>query len=181
MSGKVASTTGSAVRSTAARRTTTTVAVTYKDGDTLLRAGEEAWIMELTGGRFSHAGICTKGNTNEAADAHPVDSHRKKGNEVATLPISDFFSKAHAPGGGEVYRYTGGKPQAEAAARWAEGECGKPYYFDIMDPITGSRGTVQHNNRLYCSEFVWRCYRSGAGVTLVDPNDFINLLDKSAY
>lgn len=180
MSVKGSSTSGSAARSAAATATkAATMALAYKDGDILLRAGEEQWIMELTAGRFSHSGICIHGSSMEAADAHPVDIHRSEGHEVAMLPITDFFSPDHALGGGEVFRYKGDKSKAEAAARWGESETGNPYEFELMDPIIGSGGAVENNNRLYCSEFVWRCYRFGAGVTLVDPKGFVNFLDSA--
>jgi Permuted papain-like amidase enzyme, YaeF/YiiX, C92 family len=169
-----------AARSTRSGDTATAIAITYKRGDILLRAGEEDWIMTLTGGPYSHAGICVDPEQpNEAADAHPVDEYRTEGNEVARLPIAGFFSKEHAPGGGDVFRYTGPVKDADAAAKWAGDECGKPYTFDLMDPILDNSGTVIENNQLYCSEFVWRSYKYGAGVPLVSEKDFINLLDPS--
>lgn len=176
-----APTTHSAPKTSSKGSSSSTVAITYRKGDILLRAGEEVWIMEITGGPYSHAGTCVNGASEQAVDAHPEDAHRTEGNEVAQLPISDFFSVAHAAGGGDVFRYTGPKSNAEAAAKWAEAECGKAYVFDLWDPIVGPSGNLQNNNQLYCSEFVWRCYRTGAGVTLVDPKDFINLKDKKVY
>lgn len=78
-----------------------------------------------------------------------------------------------------MFRYTGSSADATKAATWAKGECGKPYVFDIMDPILGATGTVNFNNKLYCSEFVWHCYKEGAGIELVKPADFINLLSEA--
>lgn len=165
---------GSAAKTGSTSGSSNALKVTYLKGDILLRAGVNQWIADLTNGPYSHAGICTNPAGFKAVDAHPVDAHRSAGHEVAKLPIADFFSKAHAPGGGDVYRYTGKKSEAEAAAKWAGVETGKPYTFDLFDPIMGSGAAVKDNNSLYCSEFVWRCYRTGAGVTLVNPKDFQN-------
>lgn len=148
----------------------------YRRGHVLLRAGTEGWIAAATGAPYSHAGVCVDEVKELAVDAHPVDSHRETGNEVARLPIHDFFSKEHAPGGGDVYEFVGPPEVGERAASWAEGETGKPYTFELMDPILDSGGAVVENNQLYCSELVWRAYKNGGGVLLVDPKDFINLL-----
>jgi hypothetical protein len=158
------------------------VTFTYSRGDVLLRAGTEAWIQDITGGPYSHAGVTIDEATEMAADAHPADPghspHHSAGHEVNKVEIKSFFSVAHAPGGGDVYRYTGDKNDALKAALWAEGECGKPYDFDIMDPILGPTGKLENNNALYCSEFVWRSYKMGAGIELVKVKDFINLLSE---
>ena len=50
------------------------------------------------------------------------------------------------------------------------------YVFDLMDPILGLTGKVEENNRLYCSEFVWRSYVKGARVRIVEEGAFFNLL-----
>lgn len=179
--------------------TASTAAISYLDGDILLRAGEEDWIKTITNGAYSHAGICVSGATEEGVDALPEEGPRRgpddpydpadpslggtrrPGYDVARFPISGFYEVANAPGGGDVFRYTGPRRDAEAAARWAEGEVGKPYTFNLWDPIIGASGGVDDNNQLYCSEFVWRSYRTGAGVTLVDPKDFMNLKDPKVY
>ena len=159
------------------RERNTLVPFAYRAGDFLLRAGTEAWIQDLTQGLYSHAGICTDAEEEEAADAHPVDGHRAKGQEVANVPIHEFFNAEHAPGGGDVFRHPD-KAAALKAAQWAQSQCGQSYEFEIMDPIIGPTGQVEENNKLYCSEFVWRSYVKGAGVRIVEEGAFINLLSE---
>src|SRR5207344_1717192 len=119
---------------------------TYLEGDILLRAGEEEWIKLITNGPYSHAGICVNGSTEEGVDALPEEGPMRGPNDpydpadpslggtrrtenrdtpsetsydVARFPISGFYSVGNAPGGGDVFRYTGPKAHAVAAAKWA--------------------------------------------------------------
>lgn len=128
-------------------------------------------IMQLTGGQFSHAGICSRGSLGEAVDAYPREPH----NAVASQPISEFFDQEQAPSGGEVYRYRGVADRAREAAEFSIRQTSQEYIFDIMDPILGADHSLLYNERLYCSEFVWRCYRDGAGITLVEPQNFCDV------
>lgn len=164
-------------RSTSPSGHNTLVPFAYRSGDVLLRAGTEAWIQDVTQGPYSHAGICTDPVKEEATDAHPLDAYRSQDHEVNKVPIHYFFNVEHAPGGGDVFRI-GDKGAAAKAAKWAQQQQGKPYTFDLMDPILGPTGSVEENNRLYCSEFVWRSYVKGAGVKLVEEGAFINLLSE---
>jgi hypothetical protein len=165
----------------------------YEDGDILLRSGgdvESEVIMDLTSSPFSHSGICGSAESAEAVDAYPADEgkaskqtkgpySRKKGREVAKLPISLFYSEEHAPGGGEVYRYKGAAEKRQMAAKWAMEQSRHSYFFDIMDPIVGVEGVPLDNNKLYCSEFVWSCFRHGANVVLVKSEDFLDLFSRA--
>jgi hypothetical protein len=147
----------------------------YADGDVVLRAGSEEdslLIMQLTGGRFSHCGICTRPDPGIAVDAYPRPT---KGRAVGEVPLDEFFDEEHAAGGGETYRYKGEAERAAEAARHAERQITQDYYFDIRDPVLGRKYQIIENNRLYCSEFVWRCYRDGAGIVLIDPRRFFDL------
>ena len=145
------------------------------DGDIVLRSGREAdsrVIIELAQGRFSHAGICSRADMHEVVDAYP----RNPGSAVAKTRIEEFFDETHAADGGGVYRYKGLSTKARAAARYAEDQCEQHFVFDIMDPILGHDLELRNNNSLYCSEFVWRCFRDGANVVLVAPEEFADFL-----
>ena len=50
---------------------------------------------------------------------------------------------------------------------------GKPLM--MKDAKTGKEKHKQHD--IYCAELVWRAYRFGAGVTLVDPKKFFNMYE----
>jgi hypothetical protein len=148
----------------------------FTSGDILLRSGREpdsVLIRRLAKGRFSHAGICSSGNSEKVVDAYPRGEDESV---VAATAISDFFDKNHAGDGGGAYRYNGLPLKARAAARYAELQCQECFTFDIYDPILGRDLEPINNNRLYCSEFVWRCFRDGANVVLVEPAAFLNLL-----
>ncbi len=56
-----------------------------------------------------------------------------------------------------------------------EGGKERPYYYK-HDGDVGQR-TPAHS--IYCSEFVWRSYRFGGGVTLVEPKKFLRFYDHS--
>ena len=45
----------------------------------------------------------------------------------------------------------------------------RPYYFKY----DGDVGRQSPAHSIYCSEFVWRAYRFGGGVTLVEPKEFL--------
>jgi hypothetical protein len=147
----------------------------FRDGDLLFRAGtadDSRLIMQLTGGQFSHAGICGRAETGEAVDAYPRDPQDQA---IACVSLVEFFDEHHAAGGGGVCRYRGDPERAREAARFAARQVDERYFFDIRSPILGRGYEVVGDNRLYCSEFVWHCFRTGAGVTLVDPRDFYDL------
>jgi Permuted papain-like amidase enzyme, YaeF/YiiX, C92 family len=140
------------------------------DGDIVLRSGgepESRLIARLGRGRFSHAGICGRAEHHEVIDAYP-----REPSAVAKTTFELFFDRSHAGNGGGIYRYQGPLTKARAAARYAASLCEEHFVFDILDPILGRDGEVINNSRLYCSEFVWRCFRDGANVVLVAPEDF---------
>jgi hypothetical protein len=151
-------------------------AISFEDGNILLRSGREPeslLLRNIARGRFSHAGICNRGELREVVDAMPRGG---QASAVAKSMIENFFDEEHAADGGGVYRYNGPSAKARAAARHAEDQCKEHFVFSIHDPILGLDLEPIDNNRLYCSEFVWRCYRDGANVVLVAPQDFVNLL-----
>jgi Permuted papain-like amidase enzyme, YaeF/YiiX, C92 family len=154
---------------------TSTSSESSDDGDIVLRSGREpesSVIRSLAQGRFSHAGICSRGDLREVVDAYPRDP----ASAVAKTTIEDFFHEEHAADGGGIYRYKGASTKARAAARYAEDQCTEHFVFDIRDPILGFDLELRNNNKLYCSEFVWRCFRDGANVVLVAPEDFADFL-----
>lgn len=151
------------------------------DGDILLRANLSMEQIRLVSGEYSHSGICNDGARREVVDAFPYrDPHA-----VARSLLDAFFSQDNADGGGGIFRYSGEPGQSEidaryvrkaaAAARYAADQCTVPYYFDLYDPIVGRDLDLIDNQRVYCSEFVWRCFRFGANVVLVLQDDFVDL------
>lgn len=149
----------------------------FEAGHVLLRAGgkfdsETIFISAMSGGDYSHSGICSDPKSRMAVDAYPGRDPRA----VAELLVDSFFDSSHAPGGGAIYAFTGPPDARKQAAQWAENECRNPYTFALWDPIVGTTGPSL-NNKLYCSEFVWWCYRRGAGISLIDPRDFSRLFD----
>lgn len=143
------------------------------DGDLLFRAGVEEWIMELTDGRYSHAGICTAASTSTAVHAHPTPTD----SDIESVQLDDFFSTDHAPGGGAVSRYGGSPDHATMAASWASRRIGDPYEFNMMDPILGPVGArmPSPDRGIYCSAFVWWAFSLAAGIDLVPIDEFFDL------
>lgn len=158
--------------------------VNYLDGDILLRSSNEWKISLFSKGDYTHAGLCGKVEENVAIDAYPG----RDPYAIAKSHLGEFFDEEHAPNGWSVFRFSGMEDaekkseKAEAARIWAEQQCDEEYFFDLFDPIVGKIGLFQwvfgkadeinENKHLYCSEFVWRCYRDGANVELVKPEDF---------
>lgn len=150
----------------------------YHAGDVLLRsgsAGDSIAIMTLTGGPYSHAGIYSHVERNEVIDAYPPGDEPSPRRTVDAQDLNAFFSE-HPPQRAAVYRYNHPGQKGEEAAQYAIEQLDEHYVFDIIDPIVGIADELLDNHRLYCSEFVWRCYRFGANINLIEINDFINIL-----
>lgn len=198
----------------------TTIDQKLLPGDILLSEHQEDdFIQAMTLTWPTHAGICVKPQ-DIAVDAMPG----RKDHAVNTVDIwKTFFEKDHTPGGGLIYRYTGGgdatknKEVGLAAAKWAEAQVGREYHFTLKSPILGeerdakenvrsfrfevpeqrfdpkgqavdakdqplmiqtkSKGEIRKLHDIYCAELVWRAYRFGAGVALVDPKRFFCMYD----
>ena len=144
--------------------------IPYAPGDIFLRAGQHEQIALITGGTYTHSGICVDSN-GTVVDA--LD--RGDESAVASASAIEFFDTQSAPSGGAIYCFIGDPNQAQDAASYAIIQSTLHYEFDITDPIVGLDGDILDNNRLYCSEFVWRCYRYGANVALVDVNNFAEI------
>jgi hypothetical protein len=199
----------------------TTIDQKLQPGDILLSEHQEDdMIQAMTLTWPTHAGICVKPDTDTAVDAMP-GRHDHAVNTV--LIFKRFFDEDQTPGGGLIYRYTGGadakknKEAGTAAARWAEAQVGHEYHFTLKSPILGeerdakgnvqsyrfevpeqrfdakgqavdakdqplmiqtkSKGEIRKLHDIYCAELVWRAYRFGAGVALVDPKRFFCMYD----
>ncbi len=199
----------------------TTIDQKLLPGDILLSEHQDdAFIQAMTLTWPTHAGICVKPQTDTAVDAMPG----RMDHAVNTVQIwKRFFDEDESPGGGLIYRYTGGgdltknKEAGQAAATWAEAQVGREYHFSLKSPILGeerdakenvrsfrfevpeqrfdakgqavdakgqplmiktkTKGEIRKLHDIYCAELVWRAYRFGAGVTLVDPKRFFCMYD----
>lgn len=199
----------------------TTIDQKLLPGDVLLSEHQEDdFIQAMTLTWPTHAGICVKPQTDTAVDAMPG----RQDHAVNTTEISKkFFHEYESPGGGLIYRYTGGGDPAKnkqvglAAANWAEAQVGREYHFTLKSPILGeqrdakenvqsfrfevpeqkfdakgqaidakdqpimimtkTKGEIRKLHDIYCAELVWRAYRFGAGVALVDPKRFFCMYD----
>jgi hypothetical protein len=136
-------------------------------GDILLSHHEgDAFISQITVSWPTHAGIAVSDRTVVDADnrlatggVHGVSERPEnvqpiRSKVVDKLLIDEFFYQGHPPGyrlvrtpsGGLVYRYVSGQGEEndqearEAAAEWAESQCGKPYKFSLEgSPIVGEQ------------------------------------------
>ncbi|MCO5166438.1 MAG: hypothetical protein M9894_08740 [Planctomycetes bacterium] len=122
------------------------------DGDIVLRAGVGAdsdLIRQLTGSRWSHSGLIVR----VGADTYVIDNYPgRSGGSIARISIAKFFQGATDGG---VWRYTPSRTVPAGASAWAQAQIGAGYEFDLIDRFTNG------NRVQYCSEFVWRAYRSG--------------------
>ena len=148
-----------------------------QDGDVLLRCcdtPESHMLANISGGVYSHAGICGESSSETAVDAYPG----RDPNAVSMLAMGSFFGTDFHAFAGAIYRYKcGDGTEGMDAARFAVEQSGDhSYEFSLFDPIVGEDGII-YDDTLYCSEFVWRCYRLGANVTLIPVQDFLNLND----
>jgi hypothetical protein len=131
-----------------------TIGKTFLPGDVLLvEHQQDSFIQEMTLTWPTHAGICADPAKDKAVDAMPYRGDKSAEKAVAETGLNDFFKSTVTPGGGLVYRYTGGdsdeanRKTALAAATWAWNQRARKYHFTLKSSIVGDtkKKTVEEN------------------------------------
>jgi uncharacterized protein YycO len=132
------------------------------EGDIIFQEtrSEQSTVIALaTGSRFSHTGIVLRRNGRLVV-------YEAVG-PVRVASIRDFIRQGIG-GRYVVRRLKSGAPDREAAARlkaYCDLQLGKPYDFGFM----------WSDEKMYCSELVWKAYRSGMGLTVGEPQNLGSL------
>ena len=132
-----------------------TFAQDYQEGDLIFhtsRSSQSEAIQLATNSRFSHVGVIVL----EDGEPMVVEAIRT----VSITPVSEWIRR------GEGGKYRLMRPRDPLSSSQLEGmrEAGQPHAGKPYDLLFG-----WSDEKMYCSELVWKIYKEGAGVELSTP------------